>query len=728
VRRGKMSSSNQQNAVPAANSYGGRASMESDAGEQDSLLPTSATSGNGASGPRSFLDRVKNGISNVLAPLAEPEMLRPLERALLILTLVLFLLASIFIGLFAGAQHKLHHDTPGWGQPIPPGPGQPPESPGDGNTPNGPGHSEPPSSGSDGICFTRECVLTASDILRGMDESINPCDDFYQFAAGGWLGDHSIPADAGLFGAGQFVAANNAKIIEGLLQDKKAVKKQPDEWDQKSITMLKGWYEGCTNSESQNRLGNEPLMEVLQEIKDHFSKEEDEKHLLFTEQRNPIPPNMPPGRSPRPHRPSDSPVPLPPAPGGRSSRQARLTRALAWQHSRGLPALFEFGVDGDAGKDPNLGTPTFYANGLGFPDKEYYEDEKELDFYKETVKQAFLAVRAELKKAEKDEEKEADEDWEGYYADDAEASRKKKHKKGAKFPSKSTFISMAHAVVEFEQALADITPDGGNSDPITTYNPSNMTMLSYDLRSIDWPTYFSALTVRPPKTVIISEPTYVRRLDSLISRTRDEVLEAYFFWTAIRTLGLNLGPSATLRKPADRLDRRSKGVEEDAEEDRSTTCLSSLNEALGFMAGRFFVREAFSPEAKSKAEGIIGGIIDAFKTRLPELDWLDVKTRNYAEEKADAVRIKVGYPESYPVTTDSKVIYEFYNDLKVNASDHFGNVLRSQARLARRMWSYTDRRLNAGRWDMFPAEVNAYYNPPGNESECRCRSSSFASF
>lgn len=44
-------------------------------------------------------------------------------------------------------------------------------------------------------CMTPGCVKAASEILKNMDESVNPCDDFYQFACGGFIKKTVIPDD-----------------------------------------------------------------------------------------------------------------------------------------------------------------------------------------------------------------------------------------------------------------------------------------------------------------------------------------------------------------------------------------------------------------------------------------------------------------------------------------------------------------------------------------------------
>jgi predicted metalloendopeptidase len=320
------------------------------------------------------------------------------------------------------------------------------------------------------------------------------------------------------------------------------------------------------------------------------------------------------------------------------------------------------------------------------PDKVYYDDKDEIKFYRERLIEAFQIVNEEEHKA-----------W-----------------KTPRMNEKDV-IELAKAVVEFEKGIAAITPEGEDlEDPLQTYNPTTIASLSYSFSAIDWPTYLAALTVRVPKEVIVQSPDFVKRLDALVSRTRSEVVNAYLAWTIVRSYGLQLGPAIGLRKPLDRLDRRSKGVDEDVKEDRATSCFAQTNDALGYLTGHFYVQEAFSNRARAIASDIIDNIISSFKARLPELDWLDPKTRGKAIVKADAIRIKVGWPLS-PNTTDGDAIQKHYEDLKVDAKDYFGNVARSDRRLSKRNWAGVGRKLDVERWDMIPSEVNAYYNPGGNE-------------
>nr|KAF6506587.1 membrane metalloendopeptidase like 1 [Rousettus aegyptiacus] len=50
-----------------------------------------------------------------------------------------------------------------------------------------------PANEKDELCTTPGCVMAASRILQNMDLQQEPCDDFYQYACGGWLRHHVIP-------------------------------------------------------------------------------------------------------------------------------------------------------------------------------------------------------------------------------------------------------------------------------------------------------------------------------------------------------------------------------------------------------------------------------------------------------------------------------------------------------------------------------------------------------
>lgn len=42
------------------------------------------------------------------------------------------------------------------------------------------------------MCHTAGCVSAASDVLRFIDESIQPCDDFYDFSCGKFLSETTL--------------------------------------------------------------------------------------------------------------------------------------------------------------------------------------------------------------------------------------------------------------------------------------------------------------------------------------------------------------------------------------------------------------------------------------------------------------------------------------------------------------------------------------------------------
>ena len=44
-------------------------------------------------------------------------------------------------------------------------------------------------------CQTPDCLKVAALVAKNMDTSVDACDNFYQFACGGWIKDVGVPTD-----------------------------------------------------------------------------------------------------------------------------------------------------------------------------------------------------------------------------------------------------------------------------------------------------------------------------------------------------------------------------------------------------------------------------------------------------------------------------------------------------------------------------------------------------
>ena len=57
----------------------------------------------------------------------------------------------------------------------------------------------------DKVCQTEGCRQQTADLLKQMDRTVDPCQDFYQFACGGYINRTVVPKDKGSVGEGSCV-------------------------------------------------------------------------------------------------------------------------------------------------------------------------------------------------------------------------------------------------------------------------------------------------------------------------------------------------------------------------------------------------------------------------------------------------------------------------------------------------------------------------------------------
>ncbi|EKM55471.1 uncharacterized protein PHACADRAFT_256119 [Phanerochaete carnosa HHB-10118-sp] len=695
------------------------------------------------------------------------EPLSPLTKVLFVLLLLLLLLSSVFIGLFAGAQHKLNQGHGGGGDNE--------KSPVTVTTTQiltgtitRPGSSIaitttavtttaitttaitttaitttavttttaisatttvatttvavpapiPTTAPEEKTCFSPQCVMLAASVISSLDQSYDPCENFYDFATGGWIKQHPIPSDKGIYGNFEALAQQNKRLIQQILsQDSSStfstvalIDDHEDPYDAQILKKLRGLYSSCMNEDLLEARGQEPLLHVIRNLRKLFSGDSisiegileerfiaDDVHSKYDGEND--------GR-------------------GKEKEKQGLTAALSYLHSTGIGGLFDTDIEGDVGDDPNSMVLWFSQPKLGLPSKEYYEEESIVELYRNVLERLLVALADEEDDVSRLQTNPAlavheerlrvwpPRPWPPWDPEDPDKPGKDKPTNRTKEAPK-----LAKQIIALEKRIVDASLDLDIllQDPIATYNPVPLLNLTDALPEIAWSTYFSTFTPRHyPERVILTSTTYPASLSSILQETDRDTLEAYLETRAALALSLHLGTTTEAWRATRVLEERLRGIKPGAVGDRAEYCVGRVEGAMGFAIGRYFVKEVFGGDSREKSTKVITDIIDAFKRSLSHIGWMDKESAKAAAEKADAIRVKVGFPIS-PDTRDPRSIAVYYNLVKVQKTMFFENMLSASTSDVYKKWQKLGMQRDPESWEMYPSMVNAYISFPANE-------------
>src|SRR5713101_1047306 len=151
-----------------------------------------------------------------------------------------------------------------------------------------------------------------------LDKTCKPCDDFYQFAMGGWMKSNPIPPEFSTWGTFTQLADKNQQNLKQILDAAVSAKAAPGSNEQK----IGDFYASCMDTTAIVAAGTKPLEPELARIAEI-------KSLMDLQ------------------------------------AEAELL------HSKGVGALFRFNSTQDA-KDSTQVIGAAFQGGLGLPEREYY--------------------------------------------------------------------------------------------------------------------------------------------------------------------------------------------------------------------------------------------------------------------------------------------------------------------------------------------------------------------
>ncbi|CEG63215.1 hypothetical protein RMATCC62417_00395 [Rhizopus microsporus] len=490
-------------------------------------------------------------------------------------------------------------------------------------------------------------------LLQDIDTTVDPCDDFYKYTCNNWEKNHRIPDGKSAINSFLTLRDQNKETLRDILSGS-----------------FDDFYDRTHSSFSKlpdpEKLVDKQVFNKAKSLYDSCMNET----LIDQRGAEPIYPLLKEIRNLFPSSLDDS------------SRE--LTKALSYLAKRGVYALFEIDVDADY-KDPNVNTLLLAQEGLTLPTKDYYKQDETIQLLYETIAETLEAVFA---------------------------------KSGPEFSwNKFSANSTARMIIDFEKKLAKISDDPEYfQNPTGIYNPMTLSEITKYSPAIDWGLFVDHLlpsTAPHPSQIVVTSPHYIGNLTELIQSEPSRNIQAFLMWRAIHAYASAL--SEPIREPIRQMNAKLVGADPKAVKPRWDVCLDEVDNSIGFLVGRYYVLEKFGGDAKKYTDEFVKSIKDIFVKRLPELSWIDDKTRQRAIEKVDKLIQKIGYPDSSPNVMSPLSLLEYYSDLELKEDDYFGNYLHSRQWAISEEWSQVGKTPEKKKWLMNPQEVNAYYNPSFNE-------------
>uniref|UniRef100_A0A8B9VYM5 Endothelin-converting enzyme 1 n=1 Tax=Anas zonorhyncha TaxID=75864 RepID=A0A8B9VYM5_9AVES len=441
----------------------------------------------------------------------------------------------------------------------------------------------------DGICKTSDCIKSAARIIENMDTTAEPCNDFYQYACGGWLKKNVIPETSSRYSNFDILRDELEVVLKDVLDT-------PKSNDITAVQKAKTLYSSCINETTIDSRGGMPLIKLLPNISDW-----------------PVATN-----------------------NWESSYGAAWTAetAIAELNSRyGKKVLINFFVGTD---DKNSTTHIIHVSLPGWHSLADYISacSAYVDFMISVAKLILQERNISFNETQISEE--------------------------------------MKKVMDLEKEIANATTKSEDrNDPLLLYNKMTLAQLQNNFSLeinhtvFNWSKFINnimstvQIKVENTEDVVVYDPEYLTKLKSILNKYTPRELQNYMAWRFVMDLVNSL--SRNYKDTRNAFRKALYGTTSETAVWRR--CANYVNGNMENAVGRLYVEEAFAGDSKHVVEEMIADIRDVFIKTLDEITWMDLETKKKAEQKATAIRERIGYPDE--IMTDDNKLNSEYQEKKV---------------------------------------------------------------
>lgn len=335
----------------------------------------------------------------------------------------------------------------------------------------------------------------------------------------------------------------------------------------------------------------------------------------------------------------------------------------------GYPLPFDIGVDADF-KDTTKHCVMIGGPSIILPDTTYYKEGME------QTKDALLGV------------------WSGMVSKLLTYTKLSAEDQAKYLKDALTFDAIIATLVKSQEEWSEYTK---------MYNPTKTSKVVKLLKPIKFKKLLEDLFGTIPEQIIVTDPRFLKGFSTLFN---EENFELYKHWAYIKTI-VSASPllSEELRQIGATYSNALMGLAAVSSIEKQAYQLAGgvFSEPVGLYYGKKY----FGEEAKKDVIDIVKDIIETYKKRVSENDFLEQSTKDKAILKLSKIEVKMGYPDKCD---------ELYDKFEVLDEDSLFECVNkiSSIRTADSL-SKLNEPVDRTKWPMPGHMVNACYNPFTND-------------
>uniref|UniRef100_A0A1I7UJN0 Peptidase_M13 domain-containing protein n=1 Tax=Caenorhabditis tropicalis TaxID=1561998 RepID=A0A1I7UJN0_9PELO len=141
-------------------------------------------------------------------------------------------------------------------------------------------------------------------------------------------------------------------------------------------------------------------------------------------------------------------------------------------------------------------------------------------------------------------------------------------------------------------------------------------------------------------------------------------------------------------------------------------CVTRINSLMPMATSAIYVKNHFDHEAKQQVEEMISLIMESFVDLLVTEDWLTKETKQFAKQKVNEMKRKIGYPD---YLNDPAAVNAEYKTFTVYPGHYYQTKFSFYEQYQRDVLERITEPVDRERWVAGAALVNAFYSPNTNE-------------